>query len=96
MNLGTPDTAGERERLGPDYAYRLCADYNGSNLDLNSYKLETFPENTPSIVDGDFYCGYNSLKSLHNSPRYIAGSFCCNGCIGSLDGAPDLIGGTFL
>lgn len=84
-----------------DRVERLIKSYvrNGSkgNINLSGTKgneLEKLPEIMKGItVDGNFYCYYNKLTTLENSPRIVTGYFSCihNG-LTSLQGAPERVG----
>ena len=63
-----------------DRIERMIKDYirNGSkgDLNLNSMNLTELPEILKDITVGrNFFCIYNKLTSLINSPRIVVGSF---------------------
>jgi hypothetical protein len=48
------------------------------------------------VVDGNFSCSKNQLRTLEGSPRVVRGSFWCEGNpLISLKGAPEVIEGSF-
>ena len=90
--------------------HKICRKYNiinytinqdmsidvNSGVDLNFKYLKELPLNF-NIVDGDFLCGYNRLKSLKGSPKFLDGSYACNdnNHISSLKYSPNYINGYF-
>lgn len=48
------------------------------------------------IVNGDFHCQENKIKSLIGSPKFVSESFFCGANkLKSLEGAPDFVGNEF-
>ena len=84
-----------------DRVERMIKNYirNGSKGDINlsgseGNELRKFPEIMKGItVDGNFYCYFNKLTTLENSPRIVTGYFnCTNNQLTSLKGAPERVG----
>jgi len=47
-------------------------------------------------VGGDFYCGFNQLKTLEGAPQTVGGGFYCfTNQLKTLEGAPQTVGGSF-
>ena len=68
------------------------------DLDLRKMQLTELPSILKNVEVGrNFYCSYNNLTSLTNSPRYIRGDFYCSyNHFTSLVGAPKYVGGDFI
>lgn len=68
------------------------------NLVLDHLNLTELPDLSDIIVNGNFNCSGNKLKSLKGSPKSIGRRFICylNGSkLRSLEGGPDYIGEKF-
>ncbi len=67
------------------------------NVNLTDLYLNRLPDILKDItVDGNFYCHYNKLTSLENSPSSVGRHFWCNSNkLTSLEGAPTNVGGNF-
>lgn len=61
-----------------------------SNDDLDSL------EGAPEIVDNDFKCQRNYLKTLEFGPIFVYGGYnCCDNELTTLEGAPSFVGKSF-
>ena len=53
-------------------------------------------EGAPKVVYGDFYCGYNELKTLKGAPEFAGRNFICEcNLLTTLEGAPKEVKGSF-
>ena len=77
-------------KILPD-GYKLDCD-----VDLRGIDLTKLPDFSRVVINGDFYCHCNQLKTLEGAPREVGGTFDCriNQLI-SLEGAPSKVGGDF-
>jgi hypothetical protein len=68
-----------------------------SSVDLDRLCLTKLPDFLKDVVvEGDFYCHYNSLTSLKGSPEKVEGRFYCHyNYLTSLEGAPEKVGESF-
>ena len=66
------------------------------DVDLSKRDLTELPDFSRVVINGDFYCHCNQLKTLEGAPREVGGTFDCriNQLI-SLEGAPSKVGGDF-
>lgn len=65
------------------------------DLDLSFRKLESLPDLSSVVVQGNFNCGYNeTLRSLAGAPRRVDGEFSCKGVPLSYVGPDKLSFGT--
>lgn len=83
IKLGGPRTIEEVEAICKwfglkDYKVNndLSVDVNG-NVDISKRKLSRIPIKFNS-VRGHFFCHFNNLKSLENSPEIVEGGFNCS------------------
>jgi hypothetical protein len=61
---------------------------------LSLFELPDFLKDV--VVEGDFYCSYNSLTSLEGAPEKVEGDFFCSyNSLTSLEGAPEKVEGDF-
>ena len=80
-----------------DRVERMIKQYirNGSkeSLELSSMNLTVLPEILKNVTVGrNFFCSYNKLTSLINSPSIVVGSFWCgHNKLTSLEGAPKTV-----
>ena len=80
-----------------DRIERMIKDYirNGSkgNLELSNMNLIELPAILKNVTVGrNFFCSYNKLTSLINSPSIVVGSFWCgHNKLTSLEGAPKTV-----
>lgn len=66
------------------------------DLDLSKMNLSELPNLTDVIVEGNFYCFGNKLKTLKGAPKRVNGSFeCSHNELENLQGAPTYVGGSF-
>jgi hypothetical protein len=50
----------------------------------------------PQLVNGDFNCSYNGLKTLAGAPQFVGGDFICsNNQLKALKGGPQQVNGNF-
>ena len=84
-----------------DRLERMIKDYirNGSkeSLELSNMNLIELPAILKNVTVGrNFYCNFNKLTSLINSPSIVVGSFYCgSNRLISLKGAPKSVGRDF-
>ena len=66
------------------------------NINLENFGLTKLPNLSKVIIEGEFNCSFNQLKSLKGSPLKVWGDFNCsfNDLI-SLEGSPQEVGGSF-
>ena len=66
------------------------------NVDLNYRELMELPDFSRVIVNYNFYCSGNFLKSLKGAPRIVRGDFnCYDNCLDSLEYGPEIVGEIF-
>jgi hypothetical protein len=67
------------------------------DLDISGKGLESLPDLSNVIVDGDFACHENKLTSLKGAPQKVHRGFYCGlNQLTSLEHAPKKVGGTFM
>jgi len=66
------------------------------DVDLYSKDLDYIPFKFGKVT-GDFWCGYNNLSTLENSPIYVGGNFDCsmNKLNNDLEYGPSYVGGVY-
>ena len=66
------------------------------HVDISHKKLKKIPVQF-NVIDGNFYCNNNELKTLSGSPKIVNYNFdCSSNQLKSLKYAPEFIGGDFL
>lgn len=89
------------ERVLRELCVRYHKNENGdfvvtSTIDLSDKDLTQLPDLSNVIVEGDFYCFNNQLKSLKGAPKHVTGDFdCSENKLTSLIGGPRRVEGVF-
>ena len=88
------------DRIAKKYEFTISKYNEDYSIDVNfvyiGFKdLTEFPIKF-NIINGDFWCFNNNLKSLNGSPEIVRGDFYCeHNELTSLEGAPKYVGKNF-